>query len=358
MAQLREFGCHLRLPNFEVASLQSFGVLLEKLGFDLLRIGDHTITVNTKAPYPHAHTMLTVIGIATHRIKLSVYVADPFRRHPVEIAQASATLDQLTNGRVVLGLGAGELMNLEPFGIDWTRPVTHLKEAIEIIELLWQADYSKPANYDGEVFSLRNAFLQIKPVQRPRPKILVGAVGTKTRTLAGRLADGWNPMPCESPATLKKHLDDVRQGAKDGGKNPEDLEVVPTIYTDVNEDYEVAFSSVESVARVLLVLDGHSLKLMGHQLEIPEDLSYQRILVNDKKSVDKLFELSKTIPRNIVESVVAAGSSDQCISKIEALLKAGATSMVICNLGPNPERTYRTYSEKIIPYLREQYPAN
>src|SRR5207253_1408465 len=180
-------------------------------------------------------------------------------------------------------------------GIDRTRPVTHLKEAIEVIELLWRADPSKPVNYEGKVFSLRNAFLQIKPLQRPRPKILVGAVGTKTRTLAGRLADGWNPMPCESPATLKTHLEDVRQGAKDGGKNPDDLEVVPTIYTDVNEDYELAFKSVESVARVLLILDGHSLKLMGHRLEIPENLSYQRILVNDKESTDKLFDLSKTI---------------------------------------------------------------
>ena len=96
---------------------------------------------------------------------------------------------------------------------------------------------------------------------------------------------------------------------------------------------------------------------MGHTVEIPANLSVQEIQVNDLNAMDRLSRIAQSIPRHIVESIVAIGSPDQCISQIEKFLNAGATNIVICNLGPRPAENYRIYSEKIMPYLREKYSA-
>jgi phthiodiolone/phenolphthiodiolone dimycocerosates ketoreductase len=75
-------------------------------------------------------------------------MTDPFRRHPAQTAQAVATLDRFSNGRVGIGVGAGESMNLLPFGLDWrTENVLRLKEATEVIKLLFDSSSAKPVKY-------------------------------------------------------------------------------------------------------------------------------------------------------------------------------------------------------------------
>lgn len=355
MPKLLEFGCHLLTFLHDVPELLRYGLLLEKYGFDHLKVGDHTLTMNKKVQYPNAHTILTAIGVSTKRIRLSTAVTDPYRRHPVEIAQATATLDHVTNGRTVLGIGAGEVMNLEPFGIEWEKPVTHLKEAVEVIKLLWMADPSNPAQYSGRIFNLRDAYLQIKPLQKPHPKIYIGAVGPTTRRLAGMIGDGWAAAATESPTSLKEHIKEVCEGAEKVGRGLDELDIVATLYTDVSDDYERAYRSVEAVAKAMLIQERNTLKLLGHNIEIPDEITLQRIRVDRDQDMERVSKMAETIPRSIVESTVAIGTADQCISKIEAFLKAGATSIAICNLGPEPDRIYRIYSERIIPYLKEQY---
>ncbi|MBI2648771.1 MAG: LLM class flavin-dependent oxidoreductase [Thaumarchaeota archaeon] len=354
MRRLNEFGCHLVTSRYELNDVLKYGVLLDRLGYDHLKVGDHTLIPNSQAPYPNAHAVLSALGVMTKRIRLSTAVTDPFRRHPVEIAQWVATQDQLTRGRAAVGIGAGEVMNLAPFGIEYQKPFTRLKEAVEVMKLLWAATPSRPSNYDGEIFRLTNAYLQVRPVQKPHPPVYIGAISPKTRTLVGEIATGWVPMAMESPSTLKEHLEDVKRGTERVGRRLNDIEVAVTVYTDVSNDTEAAYRSVEGVARSMLVWEREILKKRAG-IEIPEELSVQRMSGNDESISKRIDEFAASIPRRLVEEATAFGTVDQCIEKFEQYLDAGATSIIICNLAKNQDLVFRKYSKEIIPYLKRHY---
>ena len=129
MIQFRHFGSHLITSRDSIPNLFQKAILLDRIGFDLLTIGDNNLIPDSQTAYPNAHTILSSIAMLTKKIKLATAVTDPFRRHPAEIAQALATLDEVSGrGRIFLGIGAGEKMNIAPFGIGWNRPLTSLRE--------------------------------------------------------------------------------------------------------------------------------------------------------------------------------------------------------------------------------------
>ncbi|BAJ50530.1 N5,N10-methylenetetrahydromethanopterin reductase [Candidatus Caldarchaeum subterraneum] len=354
MNRLREFGCHIITSQHTIDEILRLAILADKLSYDHVRIGDHVIVPNAEVSYPNAQTLLAAFGVLTKHVRISTAVTDCYRRHPVEIAQAIATLDVLTHGRAVLGIGAGEMMNLSPFGIEWTKPVKRLREAVEVINLLLASTPKSPATYEGEIFSLKKAYLQIKPVQKPRPPIYIGAAGCKTRELVGMVGDGWLPVGVESPQTLKKHLLDVKNGAERTSRQISNIDIDVTVYTAVDEDIENAYRVVSPAVKSMLVQQREVLReLTG--LEVPENLSLQRIDPTDKERLMSFEEMVKQVPRSAVEDVAAFGPIDSVIGKLEEFLGAGATSLTICIIGLDHEKTLRTYAEKIIPYLKETY---
>jgi len=316
-------------------------------------VGDHTLIPNTAASYPNATTVLSFFGSITNRVKLSTAVTDPLRRHPVEIAQATVTLDRLTHGRAILGIGAGEMMNLEPFGLEYSRPFTRLAEAIDVIKLLWKSSPSAPVDYEGEIFRLRRAYLQIKSFSAKPPPIYIGAVGKKTRELVGLKAEGWMPV-IESTSSLRLHTEDVKRGLDQARRKIEDVDVTVTYYSEVNDDKEAAYKTVEPVARTQLIQERSVLQHVSG-ISVPQNLSVQRILANDPEIAKELQTLASSIPAKAVEEVTIIGTADDCIKRIEGYLDAGATSFLLVNLSKDQDYTFKQYSEKVIPYLRENY---
>ena len=353
MPRLRHFGTHLLISKFELTDALRYAQLLESQGYDMIQVGDHTLIPGAASPYPNAHTVLTAMGVLTKKIKLATAVTDPFRRHPVEIAHALATLDQLTNGRAMLGIGAGEMMNLAPFGIDWTKPFTRVKEAIQVIRMLWRATPSNPVTYEGNAFRLHDAYLQTRPSQKILP-IYVGALSQRLRELTGEVGDGYIPIAVESPSSLRVHLQDVERGAQRAGRTLDDIDVAVTIYTDVSDNEESAYNNVRSAARAGLIQDRGILKMLTG-IEIPREFAVQTMSATDGRVRRQLEELALTVPREAIEQVTAFGSVDRCAHRIEEYLESGATSIVICNVSDNPGKVFEAYAKEIMPMLRERF---
>ena len=113
------------------------------------------------------------------------------------------TLDHLTEGRAILGLGSGEQLNIRPYGLPWDKPVARLAEGIDVIRLLWQA--GEPVDFEGRFFSLRRAVLGLSPFGAG-PPVWTAAHGPRMLELTGRKADGWLPTkmtPGQYQASLK-----------------------------------------------------------------------------------------------------------------------------------------------------------
>jgi alkanesulfonate monooxygenase SsuD/methylene tetrahydromethanopterin reductase-like flavin-dependent oxidoreductase (luciferase family) len=168
--------------------------LFERLGFDSAWDCDHYIQPSRpEAPYFEAWTLLAALAARTERIRVGVLVSCNTFRHPVLLAKEAVTVDHISRGRLELGLGAGWY---EPehtmFGIDFgeTRErVARFREAVEVIDRLFRSD---PANYEGRYYTLRNASLKPPPVQRPRPRLTLGAHGPRMLRTVARHADAWN----------------------------------------------------------------------------------------------------------------------------------------------------------------------
>ena len=140
--------------------------MADRLDFDSIWAMDHANVPQWKnAVVNDAWLMLAAIGVLTKNVELGTCVTDAIRRHPSAIALSTVTLDRLTNGRGMLGIGAGEAQNVVDFGIEFTKPVTKLKEQLEVIDKLFQSDPDNRVDYEGKYYKLINACLQAKEDQ-------------------------------------------------------------------------------------------------------------------------------------------------------------------------------------------------
>ena len=165
--------------------------IADRLDYDSIWAMDHSNVPQWKnAVVNDAWLLLAAIGAITRKVELGTCVTDAIRRHPSAIALSTITLDRLTDGRAILGIGAGEAQNVVDFGIEFSKPVTKFKEQLEVIELLFKSDPDNRVDYNGQFYKLTNACLQAKSIRKPRPPIYIAAGAPKTLGLCARFW-GW-----------------------------------------------------------------------------------------------------------------------------------------------------------------------
>jgi len=189
-------------------------VAAERAGFDRFYVPEHThIPVRREALHPRTGTQelpddrymrtldpwvsLSMAAAVTSTIKLATAVALPAEHDPISLAKTIASLDHLSGGRVVLGVGFGwNTDELADHGVPTGTRRTVLREYLEAMQALWSQD---EASYEGKFISFGTSWAWPKPIQRPRVPILVGGAGTeKNFAWIARSADGWITTPGET----------------------------------------------------------------------------------------------------------------------------------------------------------------
>lgn len=343
------FGCFLPIPATPMKKLFRIAKVNEEAGFDSIWVPDHLLFI-PPGTVPEAWSTLAATAALTEKAVLGTCVSDPHRHHPAVLAQKVATVDQISGGRVILGLGAGEAMNLEPFGIEWKKPVSKLIEAVTIIRKLWSGEV---LNYEGRFWRLKDAFLQINPV-KGRVPIYFGANGSRTLNLTGEMADGWLSIPL-SPRLYKERLKLVKEGAGKAGRSLDDIDTGVYLYTSVTEKAEDAYEQIEKI-RSQVIPSPDLLREAGYDVELPEELqsiSYFKALLNSEW-VEKFLAFGELIPREAAIEFSIAGTVEDCINKIDEFIKAGVKHFLLLNVGPDPRQVMKAYGEEIIPYFKSK----
>src|SRR3954470_8785418 len=198
----------------------------EDVGFESLFLAEHThIPTSRATPYPmggelpdeYSRTFdpfiaLTAAAAVTERLKLGTGVCLVVERDPIVLAKEVSTLDVLSGGRVLLGVGAGwNAEELAHHGVDFGDRFEVLQERVELMQALWTHDV---ASYDGKHARLEPSWQWPKPAQSPLP-VLVGGGGRRAMRLAVDLGAGWMPMP--STVKLAERLATLREGAAAAG---------------------------------------------------------------------------------------------------------------------------------------------
>src|SRR5580698_8982658 len=124
------------------------------------------------SPSPHRHldglAVAAAAAVLTKNVPIATTVVDTVRRHPSSLAQTALTIDHLSKGRFILGLGSGETENTVPYGFDFSKAVSRFEESLKIIKLLWESD--GPVDFEGQFFKLRHARLDTEPYEGRFPK--------------------------------------------------------------------------------------------------------------------------------------------------------------------------------------------
>jgi probable F420-dependent oxidoreductase len=200
------------LPNnFGVADpgdVVAVARLVEDVGYHSVWVNHHVLNVGYVGerlgdrPYYDALTMLTWVAATTSRVRLGTSVLVVPYLHPMNLAKAVATLDQLSGGRVVLGLGVGSLPDEnEAMGVGYDDRGRYTDESIDVMRGLWSGE---PFGYEGEHFSFAPVVASPAPAQRPLPVVIGGNRGPALRRVAAR-GDGWHPLGL-SPDGVRRRL--------------------------------------------------------------------------------------------------------------------------------------------------------
>jgi F420-dependent oxidoreductase-like protein len=197
---------------------------VERTGWDGLWYADHFMpnAADTSAPWPEAWVTLSALGALVPRLRIGTLVAGNTYRHPAVLAKMAATLDHITQGRVVLGLGSGWQENEHrQYGIPFYtvgERLARLDEACTVIRSLFRETQS---TFDGRFYQLENASLEPKPVQDPLPLLIGGGGEQVTLKITARHANEWNVWG--TPAILEHKMRILDEHCAAIGRDPKQI---------------------------------------------------------------------------------------------------------------------------------------
>jgi len=203
MSLTPRFGLFLSQANRSWDEVLDSFLLAEELGFDHAWLVDHLLDTDGPPSHPchEAWTLLAAIAARTERIRLGVLVTSNTFRHPAILAKEAVTVDHISAGRLILGLGAGwHEGEHQRFGIDLPAPAERVDRLEEAIQMITSLMGSERTTFEGRHYHLHDAPLEPKPIQQPRIPLLIAAHRPRMIRLAARYADQWDTFP-ELPGT-------------------------------------------------------------------------------------------------------------------------------------------------------------
>ncbi|MET0146330.1 MAG: LLM class flavin-dependent oxidoreductase [Ilumatobacteraceae bacterium] len=211
----------------------------EALGFQDLWVTNNTVS---DAGCFDSFTVLSYAAALTTTIRLGVSVLVLPTYHPVHVAHQVATLDHLSGGRAILGVGLGRAAEYELFQVPVGQRVRRFNESVELIKVLWAGPH---ATFDGELFQARDATLGTRPLQSPHPPIWVGSLHPDAIRRAARMADGWMAAGGATTASLAEAVPLLRAGLDAEGRDPATFPISKRIFMSVHDDPAVARAEVD-----------------------------------------------------------------------------------------------------------------
>jgi phthiodiolone/phenolphthiodiolone dimycocerosates ketoreductase len=310
--------------------------LAEHLSYDSMWMPDETVgyemEYGPKAIIPDVFGALTAIAMSTRKLLLGTCVVDSLIRHPVKIAQIAATLDSVSNGRLLLGLGGSEAGNHEPFGVPTDHPFGRLRETIQISRLLWKSSYASRVNFVGKHYSLKEAFLRIRPSQADAPPIYIAAFGPKMLSLVGELGDGWIPF-AHTPETYRERLNGpVRRSLEENGRSMSDIDPTCIVPLCLSDDGEKAQREAIRVAKTYLVWSTDNMRSLLPELPHP---GIRQTQLKTLSNLPALTALSEKIPDRVAVELTVSGTKGDCKDQIKRFIEAGVRHLVFVPLTKN-----------------------
>ncbi|MDA4123818.1 MAG: LLM class flavin-dependent oxidoreductase [Thaumarchaeota archaeon] len=327
---------------------------LESCGFSSVWLSDETIVFNSppEMVVPELFPTLAMVASSTKKTKIGTAVIDASIRHPAKTAQSVATVDSIAGGRLLIGIGGGEVGNREPFGIPMDHPFGRMEESVKVMKLLFRATYKNPVSFSGRFYSLKDAYLKIRPVQEGGPPIIVSGFGPRALRLAGELGDGWLSF-AHTPESYRETLrGPIAAAARNAGRSLKGFEATIVVPVCISKDRTKVVKTMGGIAKDWLVWSPDNMKLIAPNAVQPL-VRQPYAKRNEPASIRALAKLAARISDEVALKMTVSGSADDCVEQLSAFVRSGVSHAVFYIVAIDKPWTMaaREVSEKILPHF-------
>jgi phthiodiolone/phenolphthiodiolone dimycocerosates ketoreductase len=331
------------LPPWENA-LKS-AQLIDSLGYDSMAFPDHfagfvpekiwTPDITPLAflqQSPHTfYELASIMGACaavTENVKLISSVTEPLRRHPILLAQTFLTLYHISKGRVIFGIGAGEIENVEPYGLNYSGQVGKLREALEIIRLVWGTH--EPFDYAGRFWKLKDAVMSLRPaVEDKPPPIWIASLGPKMLELTAEFGDGWIPTIL-NPTGYGERLKVIHNHRKKLDRTGEFTAALWNwcILDDNSSECDRLMDTPLARAFALL-LHSSDWKRLGYTHPFGEEFHSLTDYIPMRINRETALEAINKVPKEVLNAFYMTGDAESIISQLEEYCRNGLEHIVL-----------------------------
>jgi len=345
------------IPDKPVSTIVDWSRLAENVGFDHVWITDHYNNRNLWCT-------LTAIALNTSHVKIGPGVTNPYHTSPALSAAAAVTLNEISGGRAVVGMGAGDRVTLETLGLEWHRPVTTVVESIKCMRALMNGERF---SMSGKVFTFRQARLSMVPqtelrdaggrtVSRngksvkiaPYIPIYAGAQGPMMLRSVAPLVDGIL-INASHPRDFEAAIRSIKRGLSGTPRQISELDIGAYTAFSIGQDREEALSGMTRLVVAFIVAGSPDAVIERHDLHHGEREKIARMLERGD-----FRGARKAVTDEMIEIFAIAGDREYCIERIDQLLKQGVTHFVVGSpIGQDKSEAIRRIGQEIIPYFKE-----
>ncbi len=264
--------------------------------------------------------ILAACAGVTRRIKLGTSISSVFVRSATTIGMAAATIDQLSGGRFVLGLGSSHRVQVEPeHGVPFLQPTQRLRETVEIVRGLLRDGVVAHA---GKAVTIERFELWFTPLRRTIP-IYISALFPPMLQIGGEIADGVL-LTWPTTESGRRAADNVAIGARRAGRSPADVDVASLIPCYVARDQREAFDGMRNAVAFYAGFFPRYNRLLAES-------GFADAVARIKEAFDSgdRAEAARRVPDPLLAAITAAGTSEQCREKVEAYRKSGIALPII-----------------------------
>lgn len=289
---------------------------LIELGRDADAKGFESIWMTESYYYKDAITRLTALALNTRNVGLATGVVNPQTRSPPLIAMTMATLDEISHGRMILGIGASPRLWIFEKHLPMVQHMKVIRESVAIIRRLLAGE---KLSYQGSVYTLENLRLGFDATRKKIP-IYLAAVRPKMNQLAGEIADGVILTNGATPEYVKEAKKNVVKGAEKAGRDPSEIDISSFVLTSIANDRNQARDAVRRVIAYLAMSTG-----MDAVLEPSGLLEHKSIpKIREAGRRGDIQEAAKYVDDELVDALSATGTAEDCRKRVEEFRQAGA----------------------------------
>lgn len=321
------------LPNQSVQRAVDLGMAAEEFGFDGVWVADsHSVMRD-------AYAVLTLLAAKTRRIQLAAGVTPTVTRHPAVLANSWATLQEISNGRAILGIGVGEsaVYNL---GLKPER-LAVLEEKIRVIRALLRGE---SVEYEGT--RIRMAWSEIEV------PVVMACSGPKSLQLGGRIADGVLFQVGSDPAFVRYALDNIRKGAEQAGRSLEDVKLYMRVACAVLADREKAREEVKGYAAAAAGTTFNTVPREYFDEQLWDELDSFKSSYDYADHASEEARHKALLTDRILDAIAIAGTPSETVPRFRELAAMGLDGFVWPAGMPEPLPYLETFARDVMPQLQ------